>query len=143
MVLSTTMKPFLGTWKFLRSDNFDEYLKGLGISYPLRAMAKLTSPTIQIGADASGKFNLKTDAVVRSVNAVFSLGHTFQETTVDFRSVSSVFSLDEEGALVSESTDNKSKICTTIKRRVTGDFMEVTMEVGEVKANAVFQRDAK
>ena len=28
------MEPFLGKWKFLSSDNFDEYLKELGVYVP-------------------------------------------------------------------------------------------------------------
>ena len=49
------MEPFLATWKFESSDNFDEYLKALGISAPLRKLAGLTSPTVTIKKLEDGK----------------------------------------------------------------------------------------
>ena len=50
------METFLGTWKFERSDNFEEYLKALGISAPLRKLAGLTSPTVTIKRVDDGGF---------------------------------------------------------------------------------------
>ena len=49
------METFLATWKFESSDNFDEYLKALGISAPLRKLAGLTSPTVTIKKLDDGK----------------------------------------------------------------------------------------
>ena len=49
------METFLATWKFESSDNFDEYLKALGISAPLRKLAGLTSPTVTIKKMEDGK----------------------------------------------------------------------------------------
>ena len=43
-----TMEGFLGTWKFEKCEHFEEYLKALGISAPLRKLALLTSPTVTI-----------------------------------------------------------------------------------------------
>ena len=42
------MEEFIGTWKFVSSDNFEEYLKALGIPLPLRKLANLTTPTVII-----------------------------------------------------------------------------------------------
>ena len=50
------METFLGTWKFESSDNFEEYLKALGISAPLRKLAGLTSPTVIIKRGDDGGF---------------------------------------------------------------------------------------
>ena len=50
------METFLGTWKFESSDNFEEYLKALGISAPLRKLAGLTSPTVTIKRGDDGGF---------------------------------------------------------------------------------------
>ena len=45
---SSQMEEFIGTWKFVSSDNFEEYLKALGIPLPLRKLANLTTPTVII-----------------------------------------------------------------------------------------------
>ena len=48
------MDGFIGTWKFEKCDQFEEYLKALGISAPLRKLALLTSPTVTIKQTAPG-----------------------------------------------------------------------------------------
>ena len=51
------MDGFIGTWKFEKCDQFEEYLKALGISAPLRKLALLTSPTVTIKQTAPGHSN--------------------------------------------------------------------------------------
>ena len=92
------MEGFLGTWKFEKCEHFDEYLKALGISAPLRKLAQLTSPTVTIGQSGGersrvkrerersentlDKFSITTDATVRSVTIEYKLGEKVEETTV-------------------------------------------------------------
>ena len=49
------MEEFLGTWKFEKCEHFEEYLKALGISAPLRKLAMLTSPTVTIRESGEGE----------------------------------------------------------------------------------------
>ena len=93
------MEEFIGTWKFQSSDNFEEYLKALGIPLPLRKLANLTSPTVIIKrvdgeswldliinsefiSNPDEKFSVTTDAVVRAITVTFKLGETVEENTV-------------------------------------------------------------
>ena len=94
------MEEFIGTWKFQSSDNFEEYLKALGIPLPLRKLANLTSPTVIIkrvdgeyrldlilnsefvSTAPDEKFSVTTEAVVRAVTVTFKLGETVEENTV-------------------------------------------------------------
>ena len=92
------MEEFLGTWKFEKCEHFEEYLKALGISAPLRKLAMLTSPTVTIRESGEGershgnvrersentldKFSITTDATVRSVTIEYKLGEKVEETTV-------------------------------------------------------------
>merc|ERR1712226_13662 len=134
-----TMEVFLGTWKFEKCDHFEEYLKALGISAPLRKLAVLTSPTVTIRRSGD-KFSITTDATVRSVTIEYELGEKVEETTVDLRTVSSVLTFDaENGCLILTSTD-KHGVTTAVKRTVSADLMMVEMEVKGVTATAVFKR---
>merc|ERR1711973_122572 len=136
------MDRFYGSWKFVSCDNFDDYLKALGIPFPLRKMAILISPTITISKEPDGRYSVNTDAGIRAVTIVFALGESVPETTVDLRNVTSVFTLDEEGAFVWTSTD-KYGVTTVVKRRVLEEDpqeMAVHMEVNGVVATAVFTR---
>lgn len=92
------MDGFIGTWKFEKCDQFEEYLKALGISTPLRKLALLTSPTVTIKQSGPGeksqaeivtrymsaldKYSMTTDATVRSVTIEFKFGQKVEETTV-------------------------------------------------------------
>merc|ERR1711936_913320 len=135
-----TMERFLGSWKLEKCDQFEEYLKALGISTPLRKLALLTSPTVTIKQSGPDKYSMTTDATVRSVTIEFKFGEKVEETTVDLRTVSSVFTFDEEkNCLILTSTD-KHGVTTVIKRTVAADVMKVHMEVKGVTATAVFKR---
>jgi len=124
----------------VESDNFEPYLKALGISAPLRKLANLTSPTCIISVVGQDEYSICTDAVVRSVTVQFQLGKEVQETTVDFRKVRSTFTL-EDGDLVWSSTD-KSGVTTVVRRKVQDGIMTVYMEVNGVKATAKFKKSA-
>ncbi|XP_059983705.1 fatty acid-binding protein 9-like [Lagenorhynchus albirostris] len=54
-------EPFLGTWKLVSSENFDEYMKQLGVSAAVQNLAGLTKPRITISADRN-KVNIKTES---------------------------------------------------------------------------------
>ena len=49
------MEAFVGSWKFEKCEQFEEYLKALGISAPLRKLALLTSPTVTIRESGEGE----------------------------------------------------------------------------------------
>merc|ERR1719342_552120 len=117
-------------------------IPALGIPFPLRKMAILISPTITISKEPDGRYCVKTDAGVRAVTIIFNLGESVAETTVDLRNVTSVFTIDEEGAFVWTSTD-RNGVTTVVKRRLLEEDpqqMAVHMEVNGVTATAVFTR---
>ncbi|XP_067567805.1 fatty acid-binding protein 9-like [Pseudorca crassidens] len=58
-------EPFLGTWKLVSSENFDEYMKQLGVSAAVQNLAGLTKPRITISADRN-KVNIKTESSFRN-----------------------------------------------------------------------------
>ncbi|KAF4088429.1 hypothetical protein AMELA_G00081390 [Ameiurus melas] len=39
------MEQFMGTWKLTASENFDEYMKAVGISFASRQIANLAKPS--------------------------------------------------------------------------------------------------
>ncbi|XP_023345672.1 myelin P2 protein [Eurytemora carolleeae] len=133
------MEAFIGTWTFVESDNFEPYLKALGIAAPLRKLANLTTPTVIISDLGNGEYSVKTDAVVRSVVVTFKFGEKVGETTVDFRKVESVFTLEDE-TLVWTSTD-KNGLTTVVRRTISSEgIMLVEMEVRGITATAKFKK---
>ena len=65
------MEVFLGTWKFEKCENFEEYLKALGISAPLRKLALLTSPTLTIRQSGGERSHLNLREREREIREYF------------------------------------------------------------------------
>ena len=135
------MEKYFGTWKLVDSTNFDQYLQGLGIAYPLRKLALLTSPTMTFKEEGiAGLYSVTTDARIRSVTTTFHLGEMVEERTVDMRAVSSTFDIDKDDCLVLTSKDRYG-VTSVDTRCVMGNFMQVLMEVKGVTATANFYRN--
>ncbi len=45
------MSEFLGSWKFVSCNNFDSYLKELGVNVMLRKLAMLANPVVTFSKD--------------------------------------------------------------------------------------------
>ena len=50
------MAEFQGSWKLVSCDNFDAYLKELGINVVLRKLAMLANPTVIFSEDTAGRW---------------------------------------------------------------------------------------
>merc|ERR1712212_489288 len=69
------MNQFLGKWKFVKKENFDEFLKACGILWPLRKAANALTPTeiFECTNREKNKYLLKTETIVKSAMAEFNL----------------------------------------------------------------------
>ncbi|XP_038167864.1 cellular retinoic acid-binding protein 2 isoform X2 [Arvicola amphibius] len=80
------MPNFSGNWKIIRSENFEELLKALGVNVMLRkiAVAAASKPTVEIKQEGDS-FYIKTSTTVRTTEINFKIGEEFEEQTVDGR----------------------------------------------------------
>merc|ERR1719309_1445984 len=84
---------FCATWKLTDSQNFDEYMKAIGVGLATRQVANVTKPTAVISRDGD-KVTLKTLSTFKNTEISFKLGQEFDETTADDRNVKSTVTLD-------------------------------------------------
>nr|XP_023970164.1 fatty acid-binding protein, heart-like [Chrysemys picta bellii] len=77
---------FAGTWKLVDSNNFDEYMKAIGVGFAMRQIANLTKPTTIIELEGD-KVTVKTQSTFKSTEISFKLGEEFDEMTADDRHV--------------------------------------------------------
>ena len=133
------MDKYLGSWNFIESSNFDEYLKGLGIMLPLRKLANITKSTLTIKQDDTDLYSLTTDAGIRSVKTSFKLGEEVLERTVDLRLVKTVFKLNGDDCLVIRSTDSRGVTSEDV-RCIEGNLMKVKMTVKGIESTAIFKK---
>nr|XP_014334154.1 PREDICTED: fatty acid-binding protein, adipocyte isoform X2 [Bos mutus] len=110
---------FVGTWKLVSSENFDDYMKEVGVGFATRKVAGMAKPTLIISLNGD-VVTIKSESTFKNTEISFKLGQEFDEVTPDDRKVKSIVNLDE-GALVQvQNWDGKS---TTIKRKLVDDKM--------------------
>ncbi|MEJ1277704.1 nestin [Cricetulus griseus] len=97
------MPNFSGNWKIIRSENFEELLKALGVNMMLRkiAVAAASKPTVEIKQEGES-FYIKTSTTVRTTEINFKIGEEFEEQTVDGRPCKSLVKWESENKMVCE-----------------------------------------
>uniref|UniRef100_A0AAZ3RKQ3 Cytosolic fatty-acid binding proteins domain-containing protein n=1 Tax=Oncorhynchus tshawytscha TaxID=74940 RepID=A0AAZ3RKQ3_ONCTS len=76
---------FVGTWKMISSDNFDDYMKALGVGFATRQVGNRTKPSLIINMDDQGMICVKSQSTFKTVEIKFKLNEPFEETTADDR----------------------------------------------------------
>uniref|UniRef100_A0A8C7PQG0 Fatty acid binding protein 4a n=1 Tax=Oncorhynchus mykiss TaxID=8022 RepID=A0A8C7PQG0_ONCMY len=104
---------FVGTWKMISSENFDDYMKALGVGFATRQVGNRTKPSLIINMDDQGMICLKSQSTFKTVEVKFNLNEPFEETTADDRKTMTVFSLENCKLVQKQKWDGKE---TTIER---------------------------
>jgi len=126
------------------SENFDEYMKALGVGFMMRKMGNTMVPTVEI-TEENGEIEFKTITTFKTTIIKFKIGEPFEEETADGRKVTATLTM-EGNTLVHDQKGNKEKEekDSVIRRTFEGDTMTLTCSVGEgeseVKASRVYKR---
>uniref|UniRef100_A0A6Q2XZL6 Cytosolic fatty-acid binding proteins domain-containing protein n=1 Tax=Esox lucius TaxID=8010 RepID=A0A6Q2XZL6_ESOLU len=75
---------FCATWKLVDSENFDEYMKSLGVGFATRQVGNVTKPTVIIAKEGD-QVVIKTQSTFKNTEISFKLGEEFDEATADDR----------------------------------------------------------
>uniref|UniRef100_A0A8C6FJB9 Fatty acid binding protein 9 n=2 Tax=Moschus TaxID=68410 RepID=A0A8C6FJB9_MOSMO len=130
------IEPFLGTWKLVSSENFDEYMKELGVSVAVQNLAGSAKPRIIISADGD-KVSIKTESSFKNSEISFKLGEEFDETTIDNRKVKSIITLDGGAMIHVQKWLGKE---TTIKRKIVDGKMVVEYIMNNVVSTGIYEK---
>lgn len=114
-------------YKNTESENFDEYMKALGVGFVLRKIGNSVSPTVELKKDGD-KYTLVTSSTFKTSEITFELGKEFDEETLDGRNVKSVVTLEGDKLIHKQGGEPES----TIIREFTDKDMVATMTVGNV-----------
>uniref|UniRef100_A0A7N5P2R3 Fatty acid-binding protein, adipocyte-like n=1 Tax=Ailuropoda melanoleuca TaxID=9646 RepID=A0A7N5P2R3_AILME len=82
-------EPFLGTWKLISSEKFDEYMKELGVGFATRKIAGVAKPNVIITSNG-GVITITTESSFKNTEISFKLKEEFDEITADDRKVKSI-----------------------------------------------------
>ncbi|XP_060098933.1 myelin P2 protein-like isoform X2 [Heteronotia binoei] len=75
---------FVGSWKLVSSENFDDYMKELGVGLATRKLGSLARPKVIISMKGD-VVTIRTESAFKNTEITFKLGQEFEETTADNR----------------------------------------------------------
>ncbi|XP_076006150.1 fatty acid-binding protein, heart-like [Genypterus blacodes] len=130
---------FVGSWKMVSSEKFDDYLKAVGVGFAIRQMAGRATPKMIFSVDDDGCICLKTESTFKRHQVKFKLGETFHETTPDGRKTSNVVNMEGDKLVHKQSWDGKEAI---IERAITDGKMVVKLTMGDVVSVRTFAKEA-
>merc|ERR1711887_19463 len=102
----TTMETFKGKYERTSSENYEDLLKALDVSYLLRKAATVSTPIVEI-TESNGVWSIKSSTTLKSMELKFKIGVEFEETTPDGRDVTAVVKY-EGGKIVTVQNAKKS-----------------------------------
>ncbi|XP_054354802.1 fatty acid-binding protein 9 [Pongo pygmaeus] len=130
------VEPFLGTWKLVSSENFEDYMKELGVNFAARNMAGLVKPTVTISVDGK-MMTIRTESSFQDTKISFKLGEEFDETTADNRKVKSTITLENGSMIHVQKWLGKE---TTIKRKIVDEKMVVECKMNNIVSTRIYEK---
>ncbi|XP_054620355.1 cellular retinoic acid-binding protein 2b [Dunckerocampus dactyliophorus] len=142
--METQIPDFSGKWKMKSSENFEELLKALGVNVFVRkiAVAAASSPAVEI-TQQGASLSIKTSTSIRTTHVSFTVGHSFNETTVDGCPCTSFPTWESERKISCVQTLQKGEGPKTAwTRELTNDGeLILTMTAGDVICTRVYERE--
>uniref|UniRef100_A0A3Q4AHD9 Cellular retinoic acid-binding protein 1 n=1 Tax=Mola mola TaxID=94237 RepID=A0A3Q4AHD9_MOLML len=97
------VEQFVGNWTLATSENFDDYMKAIGVGFATRQMGNMAKPNLMISVGDDGLISMKSESTFKTTEIKFKLDEEFEETTADGRKTKTVITL-ENGKLVQRQT---------------------------------------
>ncbi|KAL1500835.1 hypothetical protein ABEB36_006266 [Hypothenemus hampei] len=126
-------------YKLESSENFDEYMKELGVGLITRKVGNSVSPVVDLTKDGD-EYVLTSNSTFKHVVTKFKPGVEFDQETPDGRKVKATINIDGNTLKeVQKAADGKE---TTIDRTFTDDEVKMIMSVGDVTATRIYKLQA-
>ncbi|KAM4772037.1 fatty acid-binding protein, brain [Rhinophrynus dorsalis] len=119
---------FCATWKLIDSQNFDEYMKALGVGFATRQVGNVTKPTVIISQEGD-KIFIRTQSTFKNTEISFKLGEEFDEATADDRNCKSIVNLEGDKLVHVQKWDGKE---TKFVREINDGKMTMTLTFGDI-----------
>ncbi|XP_033748430.1 fatty acid-binding protein 9-like [Pecten maximus] len=131
---------FVGTWKMVRSENFEEFLAEVGVNFLIRKMAALAKPTTIISVDEE-TITIEQKTGIRDKVENFKLNEEFEKEMEGTKM--KCVAVYEDGKIKYTNTpvdpDSTVKPQTVYRGRF-GEELLVQIECGKVVCKRYFER---
>ena len=129
---------FLGKkYKLASSENFDEFMKALGVGFATRKAGSMVSPIVEL-TKADDSYTLSSNSTFKKVVFSFKSGIEFDQETPDGRMVKSTITVDGN-KLHEIQKDPKGGDETVIDRIFSDDEIRMELKCGEVNALRIYK----
>ncbi|XP_056141572.1 fatty acid binding protein 4b [Lampris incognitus] len=132
------VEQFVGTWKMTASENFDEYMKAIGVGFTTRKIGNMATPSLLISVEG-GVISLKSQSTFKTTEIKFRLDEEFDEATADDRKTKTIFTLEDGRLVQKQSWDGKT---TTLEREVQDGKLTAKCTMNDVVAVRTYEKEA-
>ncbi|KAH7641012.1 fatty acid-binding protein [Dermatophagoides farinae] len=132
------MVQFEGKYQLESSENFDEFLKELGVGFILRNLAKTSKPTIEVIRDGD-YWVIKTITTLKTTEIRFKIGEEFDEARMDGKTVKTIVEMDGDNKMVQTQKGDKE---VKIIREFSENHLKTTCIVGNITSVRIYKRSA-
>lgn len=129
------LAPFMNKkYKLASSENFDEFLKAVGVGWMPRKIIATVSPIIEL-SEKDGVYTLSSSSTFKTTETKFKLGEEFDEDIPDGTKAKSVITRDG-CKLVHVQRGEK---VTTIIREFSADQVKQTISVDDIVSTRIYK----
>ncbi len=115
------MSRLVGVWNMTSSENWDEYLKELGVGLVTRKASSAIKPTVVI-EKSGNEWTLKLQSTLKNSEVKGTEGVAFEESTMDGRKVNTTLTSAGADKLVQTQVDQKTgSVSSVITREIVGE----------------------
>uniref|UniRef100_A0A5S6QY04 FABP domain-containing protein n=1 Tax=Trichuris muris TaxID=70415 RepID=A0A5S6QY04_TRIMR len=133
-------KKLVGKYKLASSENFEAFMKELGVNFMLRKIAHNAVVIVEIIEEDDGFWILKNDSTFRHLQVRFRLGEPVEEVTPDGRHVLTTFTLDEDKLIQHQKATKNNEKDTIITRELRDGKLITTCQCEDVTCVRVLHR---
>ncbi|KAI1901658.1 hypothetical protein AGOR_G00036660 [Albula goreensis] len=130
---------FIGTWRMVSSENFDEYMKAIGVGFATRQVGNMAKPNLTFCLDDQGMICMKSQSTFKTTEVKFKLNEEFEETTADDRKTKTIVTLENGKLVQKQCWDGKD---TILEREVTDGKLIAKCTMGKVVAVRTYVKEA-
>ncbi|XP_045770511.1 sodium/calcium exchanger regulatory protein 1 [Maniola jurtina] len=128
---------FIGKkYKMISSENFDEFMKAIGVGLITRKTANAVTPTVELKQDGDS-YVLVTSSTFKTTEVKFKPGEEFDEERADGAKVKTVCTLD--GNTLKQTQKAADGMVVTYVREFGPEEMKATMTANDVTCTRVYK----
>ena len=127
--------PFNKKYKHEKSENFDEFLKELGVNFMIRKVASNASSTVELVKEEGNFYSFNTISSFRTQSIRFEPGVEFIESRMDGEKVPCIITFDGNKMIQEQKGSKPIKMVRTF----TEDELFLTITMGDLEARRWFK----